>query len=85
MLLDWGFLSFKGNGSAVLTLVLDGDGCSGSGPGRFTSGTRWVGGWVDTAAKRKKKKHSLSLPGIERSGQHHAAYDLSSLNLNVSN
>jgi hypothetical protein len=33
-----------------LTSALAGDEWSASSPGRFTLGTHWIGGWVDTRA-----------------------------------
>jgi Rad3-related DNA helicase len=50
-----------------LTSALDGGEWSASRPGRFTSGTLSIGGWVDPRAglDEVEKRKFLTLPGLE--------------------
>jgi hypothetical protein len=51
-----------------LTSALAGGKWSVSSPGCFTSGTHWIGGWVDPRAGLDdvEKRKFLTLPGFER-------------------
>jgi hypothetical protein len=50
-----------------LTSALVGGEWSTSRPGRFTSGTHWIGGWVDLSAGLDdlEKRKFFTLPGLE--------------------
>jgi hypothetical protein len=51
----------------VLTSALVGGEWSASRPFRFTTGTHWIGGWVDPRASLDdvEKKKFLTFPGLE--------------------